>query len=278
MPPSRPLPQHVLPRHGACRAAHTRCKAASHTLQVSRLARAVQPTWAGAVDVLIAPAIKDFVFEQALRVHEHDFLEGASHAAIAANAALANALRDDRSLLEELHHCEALAQPLYNALHDEVHRTRSAGDARVEEALLRLEREHEEVLLSEPMITETLLVIGAQRTMFPRHGNEQHQLAIGKSLVVCDASDDLLWSPRKQTELIADNGCSVQVTVALGGSPAYPSQLHTFEAAFDGDSILHVDGSDDDEPHVSLVDMNRRHTCSAFWSEANEVKLFQKLL
>ena len=216
---------------------------------------------------MVAPAVEDFVFKRALRMPAREFLVGATGAAIAVNGAITRALRKDGSLLEDLRLADALTPPLYSALHREVLHVQAGGEQQFRDTLNRLDREHEKLLMSEPELIGTLLVIGAQRDHFPHHG--QHQLAVGSALVVSDGSGERLWSPTKQTELLESNGCSVQVTVSFGGARE-GEELYTFEAALDGDAIMNEECADEDL-RIALADFNGRiPDRNAFWASTSE--------
>ena len=134
-------------------------------------------------------------------------------------------------------------------------------------------------------MSDTRLIIGAHRDNAREAFCQQHALAIGSLLVVCDSTDDGLWSTQKQTEILEQHGCTVQVMIqfehgerhsSVGGGGVQPgTRRYTFEAALDPEVLLSDDRTDNiEETLVSMADIDARATDGVtFWSTASEVKL-----
>ena len=124
-----------------------------------------------------------------------------------------------------------------------------------------------------------MLIIGAQRDVFPRRQQQhhQHQLSIGSHLIVCDRSPECLWSSQRQVELLEELGCSIHCVVSFGDSAttATPALKYVFETHVTGEMLLRSDGSTDqpEEMCFSLADINGRTDGNAFWLAAHEVHL-----
>jgi len=230
-----------------------------------------RPTWTGAMDMMIRPGVEDFILSHAFDMEEDDLLHGALLAGRAVNGAVHDALSvGDSDTLDALESADALTPVLHAALIEEVAQIRARGDAHVEDQLAQLERERRQLDSGPAQISRTLLVVGAQRDYFPR-AHEQHRLAIGSTLVVCDHCTKGLWGVERQRQLLEDRGCHVQAVVSFGeaGSPGVEQeQLYTFEASFDG---LTLTGEQEDELSLCLADVNGRTDGDAFWEQATPV-------
>ena len=71
------------------------------------------------MDVFIQPMVEDFVFREALRLDQREFLLGAQHAALTVASAYSEAVRGDTTLLDALCRDGGLRKPLHEALCDE---------------------------------------------------------------------------------------------------------------------------------------------------------------
>ena len=219
---------------------------------------------------MLAPAVEDFVFREALRLQCDEFVAGARRAAWTVHEATAAAIQDDGRLLEELDESGSLTPPLHAALLRESRSVQQQGGSVIDEALSQIE-EASEALSGQAVVTNTTLIIGAQRESFSA-AKQGSQLAIGSSLVVCDSSNNMLWSPNRQTALLSEHGCSVQVTVAFQGAASHGQfdgsspRHYTFEAAVDADALRWDHVREEDDVRVVLADINS-HTASqgSFW-------------
>ena len=226
-----------------------------------------RPSWIAAVDVFIQPMVEDFVFREALRLDQREFLLGAQHAALTVASAYSEAVRGDTTLLDALCRDGGLRKPLHEALCDEARQRQAAGKIEVEKALLQLGMAMEE-LRGAPCVSDSRLVIGAQRQLVPP--SDLQKLAIGSSLIVCGETaerTDGLWHPRRQSELLADNGCLVQVAVSFGDAMT-AGHTYLFEAAVDGECLLDAEERTDDNFQVVVADINGRMARNgrhAFW-------------
>lgn len=226
----------------------------------------------------MAPTVDDFIFRRALRMSEGEFLRGSAAAAVAVNSALRDALQDNSTPLTALG--PALEPSLHSMLCSEMGHARSLGEASLSKVLATSIYEREQ-LLHEPELVKARMIIGAQRECIPREND--HRFAIGSCLVVCDRSDYRLWSTERQAELLAEHGCTVQLTVSFNARHEAETeqhaeqteqerskpQLYTFEAAVDGQTLT---GESQVVAQICLVDLNDR-MCTDFWSAAAEVRL-----
>lgn len=228
-----------------------------------------RPSWIAAVDVFIQPMVEDFVFREALRLGQQEFLLGAQHAALIVASAYTEAMRGDTTLLDALCRDGGLTKPLHEALCDEARLRQAAGKIEVEKALLQLGMAMEE-LRGAPCVSDSRLVIGAQRELVPSSDLQSPFVAIGSSLIVCGETaerTECLWHPRRQSELLADNGCLVQVAVSFGDATT-AGHTYLFEAAVNGECLLDAEGRTDDNLQVVVADVNGRMARNgrhAFW-------------
>ena len=228
-----------------------------------------RPSWIAAVDVFIQPMVEDFVFREALRLGQQEFLIGAQHAALTVASAYSEAVRGDTTLLDALCRDGGLRKPLHEALCDEARQRQAAGKIEVEKALLQLGMAMEE-LRGAPCVSDSRLVIGAQRELVPSSDLQSPFVAIGSSLIVCGETaerTECLWHPRRQSELLADNGCLVQVAVSFGDATT-AGHTYLFEAAVNGECLLDAEGRTDDNLQVVVADVNGRMARNgrhAFW-------------
>lgn len=220
--------------------------------------------------MVIAPIVEDFIFTQALRINEQEFLGGAKQAVVAVNQALRKAMQGDGRYMEALERSHSLTPALHDALMDEISELRD-GDS-TDTKLCKLDFEQRSLDAGLVELTHTQLVVGAMRDFFPRRPEERSFLAIGSHLQVCGRAEDNLWSVDTQGQLIEDEGCSIRLTVDVGGaerSDAAGNNEYIFEAAVDNDMILERPGHN--ELHFQLADIRGRTNGDAFWSTAHEV-------
>ena len=226
---------------------------------------------------MLAPAIDDFIFMQALRMSQEEILGGATLAARAVNEANTIALRDGEIVeLETLGRSGSLTSCLLAELYDEI--GQASDPAKKQQSLLQLAQDLKELDDGTATLNGTRLIIGAHRKDFPRGRAKQHQLSVGTHLVVCDSTHENLWSTLKQTELLEQHGCSVQVMVSFDSgdaavdSEAAPARMYTFEAAISPGVLS------GDEKHFQffMAGMNAQtDQRTAFWSTASEVNLLE---
>lgn len=217
---------------------------------------------------MVAPAIEDFVFAQALRISEHDFLAGARHAALVTNEAAAAAILGDEAPLEALERTNSLTPTLHGSFEEEAIRLRAGAAASRDAALGELEAEQRRLDAS-VALSHVHLLVGATRDLFPHGGSQRHVLSIGSHLSVVGDATDNLWSVDTQGELLGDMGCTVSLRVSLGEDAAAPEgRGYLFEAAVTGDMLLRE--AADDELHFQLADVHGR-TGDTFWAAAHEV-------
>jgi hypothetical protein len=127
-----------------------------------------------------------------------------------------------------------------------------------------------EELRGAPCVSDSRLVIGAQRELVPSSDLQSPFVAIGSSLIVCGETaerTECLWHPRRQSELLADNGCLVQVAVSFGDATT-AGHTYLFEAAVNGECLLDAEERTDDNLQVVVADVNGRMARNgrhAFW-------------
>ena len=273
----------------------TRVRARRYTVPKVRVTRCkIFDPMRRALDLLLKPALTDFVFTSALKMKPPELLAGASQAARAVHQAHSEAiLGSSTDLLSEFLDSGSLDA----ALHDHLVEMALPGARMFSSSLLAERRRH---LDAEPTLERLRLVIGCQREGFD--GADRHRLAIGSNIVVVgQAGEDTseLWGLatrlRKQREALGTHGCTVHVQLKFDAGREGPyggtmPQLFTFEAAVPGANLrgqdlftvpLDPDPEDaaDTAEEVSfvLVDINRHLRGNEFWTSAAEVKSLRKL-
>ena len=93
--------------------------------------RCPQPSWLGMLDLMVAPAIDDFVLTQALRMPTESLLYGAKCAAVVVNGAMHAALEGDTGIVKDLERTHSLVPCLHKALGKEI------AEAMVDASLLK---------------------------------------------------------------------------------------------------------------------------------------------
>ena len=220
------------------------------------------PSRTSLIDLTVAPLVDDFVFAKVLCFGEQELLVGAQHAASVVNDGIQAAVLGDDKQLEDLDRLSLLTPSLAATLSKEILQARN-NEAQVESFLAQLKEASRQIEGPASLLASTL-IIGGQREYYPRSGMRHTEL--GSQLIVCDraASDGNPWSVTRQTELLAEHGCSVQLTVSMGEG-ARP-QIFTFEAAVDGTTLF---GEDEQPLHISVADINERtNSALTFWQSA----------
>ena len=224
----------------------------------------VQPSRKSLTDLVFAPLVDDFVFTRVLCFGEQELLAGAAHAASVVNDGIKAAVQGDPAQLEALDRLSLITPSLAAALSDEVLQARGCGDdTKAAYSLAQLDEASRQIQGPATLLATTLIV-GGQRDYFPTSGMRHTE--IGSHLIVCDraASDGNPWSVTRQTELLAENGCSVQLIVAMGEGAQ--TQRFMFEAAVDGTTLF---GEDEQPLHISVADINERtNSALTFWQSA----------
>lgn len=228
---------------------------------VARNARNVlaNPTATSLADLFIGSSCEDFIFSEALKMSETEFLVGATMAAQAVNEAMRASRKGDDAALDALERNGALEPALRSALSGEL----NSGPIVQESASL----------------TSTRLIVGAQRSSY-RAGCQNHQLTVGSQLVICDTapadpnSRGYLWHPDRQIALMVEEGLSVQLTVVFGNAATGNGcTTMTFEAALDAEDVMRASAGYDqpehrqDEISFSVADVNGvMPDGNAFWA------------
>lgn len=231
------------------------------------------------LDILAMPCIENFIFAQALRLNEAEFLDGARHAVAAVNHARRTAVRGDERYMEALDRSHSLAPALQTILQNEARRV--CSDALGSKAALEQLSEEQSCLDAGSMdLTHTHLVVGAMRDYFPQSAEGYYMLSLGSHLSVCGREKHNLWSIDTQGRLLEDEGCSIRLTVHVGrGAETSDAETneygYVFEAAVDGAMILDQPGHN--ELHFQLVDIQGRTNGDAFWSRAVRVGVLDTL-
>lgn len=210
------------------------------------------------------------------------------------------ALHSDSSALEALDHHSAASPALLKAFADEAAHSHSHSQpvrTQAEHAAVRLEglavrnamlvdddppdptgaqldlaaelsAERSDLESGAAALLGTRLIIGPHREELERECERAHKLEIGSHLVVCDcAGGHRLWSEARQRELLAEHGCTTQVSIRMG------DRAYTFEAAIEGTALT---GEASHELHVSLADVDGR-VGSGFWCNATDATDFWSL-
>ena len=251
------------------------------------------PSMSTVADFFIGSSCEDFIFCEALKVSEAEFLDGATIAAQTVNAAMRSSVQGDDGPLNALERNGNLEPSLREALFGTIacdqhlHAARGTSPSTtmtgrvVQDQLLAELTEAETHLVRENVsLTSTRLVVGAQRSSYPRAGRQHHQLKIGSQLVICDTSDVHLWHPDRQIALMEEEGFSVQLTVAFGSNVAQGDRTTmTFEVEMDAHDVMRpATGYDPREQQnaitFSVADMNGlMPDGNAFWASASAVSL-----
>ena len=262
-----------------------------------------QPSASRALDIVIGPAVENFIFEHT-NLSETDFrasaclatcppafphtsstvrgsnpaVNGAKLAIGEVNGALRASLQGDMRYLEALERSNSLTPALHTALEDEIYKLREEG-AETHAALDRIG--NEDSCRTTHELTHTQLVVGAIRDFFPRQGHVEHLgseravLAIGSHLTVCGRAQDNLWSMETQGQLLEDLGCTIRLTVGIDSSatsaPDATQREYIFEAGVDPDMLLQAPGHD--ELHFQLADIHSRTDGDRFWSTRPQISV-----